>query len=146
MPPLQSLVQPARHHRFLATRWLRLAPLYLLLCVVFIAMLALRNGALADQLFTRLLLNATFGFGFRDPAIWALLIGGWSLGIEFLYYLAFPLVALLLPRRPLAWGVWLALAALQWAWILGTVGSASHTPQASGRRGSNSATYGNARE
>ncbi len=109
--------------RFLATRWLRLAPLYLLLCVVFIAMLAVRNGALADHLGWRLLLNASFGFGLYDPALWAILIGGWSLGIEFVYYLCFPLLARVLPHRALAVAVFLVLVSVQFGWIQATVGS-----------------------
>ncbi|MDB5875133.1 MAG: Acyltransferase family protein [Ramlibacter sp.] len=108
---------------FLATRWLRLAPLYIVLCVVFVAFLSLRNGQWVDQLPLRLSLNITFAFGVHDPVIWALLIGGWSLGIEFLYYLAFPLVLALLPRAAWCAVAALALGLLQWAWIYRTVGS-----------------------
>ena len=108
---------------FLLTRWLRLAPLYLVLCLVFVVFLTIRNGAWVDQLPLRLLLNMSFAFGAHDPAIWALLIGGWSLGIEFIYYLAFPAVLATLSRVAL----WVALAAalclLQWAWIYQTAGS-----------------------
>ena len=66
---------------FLATRWLRLAPLYFVLCVVFVAMLSARNGQWVDRLPFRFALNGSFAFGVYDPADWALLIGGWSLGI-----------------------------------------------------------------
>ena len=110
--------------RFLATRWLRLAPLYVLLCVVFIAMLSLRDGQLLGMLPTRLALNATFAFGLHDPATWALLIGGWSLGIEFVYYLAFPLLLLVLRRPGWCALVAAALTLLQWLWIYRTAGSA----------------------
>ena len=108
---------------FLLTRWMRLAPLYILLCLLFIALLALRNGELVDRLPLRLLLNASFAFGAHDPAVWALLIGGWSLGIEFVYYLALPLLVAAL-RRP-AWCALLgvALGALQWTWLYRTAGS-----------------------
>ena len=108
---------------FLFARWMRLAPLYLLLCPVYIAMLALRSGAWMDGIPLRLLLNATFAFGLWDPALTALLIGGWSLGIEFVFYLFFPLIARLLPHvawRAIAFAV---LVAVQWAWIYGTVGA-----------------------
>jgi peptidoglycan/LPS O-acetylase OafA/YrhL len=108
---------------FLLTRWLRLAPLYMVLCLVFIAYLTLKNGVLVDRLPLRLALNASFAFGAYDPTIWALLIGGWSLGIEFVYYLAFPLLLPALPR--VGWCVLLAavLCAVQWIWICRTVGS-----------------------
>lgn len=108
---------------FLGTRWLRLAPLYMLLCVVFIGMLAARDGSLPGMLPLRLALNATFAFGLDDPTVWALLIGGWSLGIEFAYYFAFPLLPLVLPRARLCAVVAIALALLQWMWIYRTAGS-----------------------
>jgi len=109
---------------FLATRWLRLAPLYVAVCLVFLVFLFFRTGAWTDSIVERLLMNASFAFGFRDPAIWALGIGGWSLGIEFAYYLAFPLVLMLLPRRALCALVATAVVALQWWWIHRTAGSA----------------------
>ncbi|MGZ5786958.1 MAG: acyltransferase family protein [Ramlibacter sp.] len=109
---------------FLATRWLRLAPLYVAVCFAFLVFLFFRTGAWPDSIGERLLMNASFAFGFRDPAIWALGIGGWSLGIEFAYYLAFPLVLVLLPRRALCTLAATAVAALQWWWIYRTAGSA----------------------
>jgi peptidoglycan/LPS O-acetylase OafA/YrhL len=110
--------------RFLATRWLRLAPLYLLLCVVFIVMLSLHNGQWVNRIPLRLALNASFAFGLQDPAVWALLIGGWTLGIEFVYYLFFPLLARVLRHRWASLLLLAALVALQWWWIYRTVGSA----------------------
>ena len=110
--------------RFLATRWLRLAPLYLLLCVVFIAMLSVHNGQLVNRLPLRLALNASFAFGVHDPAVWALLIGGWTLGIEFVYYLFFPLLARVLVDWRASLLLMAVLVALQWWWIYRTVGAA----------------------
>lgn len=110
--------------RFLATRWLRLAPLFLLACLLFLALLAWRNGQWADRLPLRLALNASFGFGVYDPVLWALPVGGWSLGIEFVYYLAFPLLLPLLARRTRWLPVFAALAVMQWFWIQRTAGSA----------------------
>jgi peptidoglycan/LPS O-acetylase OafA/YrhL len=109
--------------RFLATRWLRVAPLFLVVCVLFASLLALRDGRWVDQLPLRFALNASFAFGLQDPVVWALPVGGWSLGIEFAYYLAFPLLLPLLARRRWWSPVGLALCLLQWSWIQRTVGS-----------------------
>lgn len=111
--------------RFLATRWLRLAPLYGVVCAAFLALLAWRTGQWVDHLPLRLALNATFGFGVYDPAVTSIAIGGWSLGIEFVLYLAFPFLLLLLVTR-ISWIPALAaLTALQWFWIQRTAGSAA---------------------
>jgi peptidoglycan/LPS O-acetylase OafA/YrhL len=120
--PLQLVRALADVGRFLATRWLRLAPLYVLLCLLHAGLLALHPGTPLAPLGQRLLLNATFGFGFDDPARTALLIGGWSLGIEFVYYLCFPLLARVLPHRLGAALLLAGLVLLQAGWILGTVG------------------------
>lgn len=109
--------------RFLLARWLRLAPLYIVLCVVFLAMLAVRNGAWVDRIPERMALNASFAFGLQAPATQALLVGGWSLGIEFVYYLFFPWFAkaLRVPRLP--WALLAVLVGVQWLWIERTVGA-----------------------
>lgn len=120
----QGLIGGARDVlRFLATRWLRLAPLFVVACAVFVCLLRVRNGHWVDRLPLRLALNLTFGFGVHDPAVWALPVGGWSLGIEFVLYFAFPIMLPLLRWRAVWIAVWLLLAAWQWAWIARTVGS-----------------------
>jgi peptidoglycan/LPS O-acetylase OafA/YrhL len=109
--------------RFLFARWMRLAPLYLLLCPVYISMLALHNGGWMDSIGQRMALNATFAFGLWDPAVTALLIGGWSLGIEFVYYLFFPLIVRVLHSPALRNALFVLLVAVQWYWIYATVGA-----------------------
>jgi peptidoglycan/LPS O-acetylase OafA/YrhL len=92
-----------RFGSFLGVRWMRLAPLYLLLMLLVVPWKAQRVGW-GLELLQQVLLNATFLYGFTDPATSALLVGGWSLGIEAIFYLLFPLllVAALRPRVGLA--------------------------------------------
>jgi peptidoglycan/LPS O-acetylase OafA/YrhL len=106
---------------FLATRYVRLAPLYVLLCVS----RPWSHGNPTDTwaVASDWLLNITFQFGWWNPVMHTLLIGGWSLGIEVVLYLFFP--ALLWIRKqgfiyPLALA---ALFVLQLGWIQATVGA-----------------------
>jgi peptidoglycan/LPS O-acetylase OafA/YrhL len=77
------------------------------------------TGALA----AKLVLNASFLFGFHDPAANAMLIGGWSLGIEAIYYLLFPLLAWAAIRGGPGLALFACLLALQGAWIALTDGA-----------------------
>lgn len=107
---------------FLAARWLRLAPLYLVLGAVYLFMLRGHNGHWMDKLPQTLALNASFTFGLLDPAYTALLIGGWSLGIEFVFYLLMPLLAYALTWQTGRWILLAFLVALQAGWVMSTVG------------------------
>lgn len=110
--------------RFLWVRYLRLAPLYVALMAVVLPWKLLKGG-MSLELGVTYLLNATLLFGFYQPSTHAVLVGGWSLGIEVIYYLLFPLLMLSFRWRALAWGVLGVLLALQVAWIVATIGQAS---------------------
>jgi peptidoglycan/LPS O-acetylase OafA/YrhL len=117
---------------FLAVRWLRLAPLYVAVCALFLVMLAVRNGYWVPGGAGLLAFNASFLFGAFTPALSALAIGGWSLGIEFMFYLAMPLFVRVLPLASWRLPVLALLVFVQWTWIDRTVGAqglaaASHT-------------------
>ena len=107
---------------FLATRWLRLAPLFILVTLIYAAVYSLRMGEWLPEVGFRLALNVSFLFGLVDPVDWSLPIGGWSLGIEFVFYLLFPLLLWLAGGRAAAL-VAVLLAALQAWWIWHTAGS-----------------------
>ena len=110
--------------RFLWVRYLRLAPLYLALMAVVLPWKLLKEG-MSHDLGLIYLLNVTLLFGFYQPSTHAVLIGGWSLGIEVIYYLLFPLLMMSFRWQGLAWGVFGTLLVIQVAWIAATVGQAS---------------------
>lgn len=110
--------------RFLWVRYLRLAPLYLALMAVALPWKLFKEG-MNPELGLTYLLNATMLFGFYNPSTHAVLVGGWSLGIEVIYYLMFPLLMLSFRWRGLAWCVFGVLLAIQVAWIVATIGQPS---------------------
>lgn len=76
--------------RYLAQRYLRLAPLFVLVTVI-VFLLDSRLNGLSSAMLGRLILNCTFVFGFTNPGSTSIATGAWSLGIEFIFYLLFPL-------------------------------------------------------
>ncbi len=112
---------------FLVTRFLRIAPLYWVVSAIVLAVMLDSSAGVqgTSMLLWRLVLNLSFLFGFHEPTLAALPVGGWSLGIEFIYYLAFPVLLSLLARRWLWKVTAVLLIALQWYWIERTVGSAA---------------------
>lgn len=78
--------------KFLGQRLFRLAPLFALVVLV---------GPLFDYndfqeygraFLDKAILNVTFAFGLGNPGHASLATGGWSLGIEFVFYLLFPVI------------------------------------------------------
>lgn len=93
--------------RFLGLRLARLMPLYLLAMVVTIARDFSREGFDPQSLWAGFL-NLFFLFGFGNPGVTSQVVGGWSLGIEFVFYLLFPVALSLASGRH--WLLMLVLA------------------------------------
>jgi peptidoglycan/LPS O-acetylase OafA/YrhL len=66
---------------FLGRRFFRLAPLYWLIVLL--------HGGLWHKI-GNVFMNLAFLFGFANPGTSSILMGGWSLGIEFIFYFTFP--------------------------------------------------------
>jgi peptidoglycan/LPS O-acetylase OafA/YrhL len=111
--------------QFLWVRYWRLAPRYVALMLIALPWKVLNIG-LSTDLLTLYLLNATFLFGFFNPSMNAVLVGGWSLGIEAIYYLLFPLLMMSFARLWLVITVFVLLLVTQIAWIAGSVGQGGY--------------------
>lgn len=75
---------------FIAVRYMRLAPLFVILVLLSFVWKLKIHGFNAD-LANKFIANVTFTFGFGTPLTKSIVVGGWSLGIEFVFYLLFPL-------------------------------------------------------
>jgi exopolysaccharide production protein ExoZ len=74
---------------FLGLRFARLAPLYMVVMVVY-GFHAVITQTWGVEWVAKAVLNSTFLFGLGNPGDNARVLGGWSLGIEFVFYLIFP--------------------------------------------------------
>lgn len=72
---------------YLLRRLFRIAPLFYTAIV-----LDLLIGEWQPDLAAKLLMNLTFSFGLANPGSTSLLTGGWSIGIEMVFYVVFPAV------------------------------------------------------
>ncbi len=113
---------------FLRVRYLRLAPLYLALMLIALPWKLGKEGLTVDLTLTYLL-NATFLFGFFNPSVNASLVGGWSLGIEAIFYLAFACIMMTFRSTRLAVAFFILLVAIQVSWVALTLGQALGSAQ-----------------
>lgn len=88
--------------RFILLRFARLAPLFMAVLVMKLAYSILLGRSLLDEL-SIIFLNTFFLFGMGNPGATSGIIGGWSLGIEFMFYLMFPVITAIVRRRAWLW-------------------------------------------
>lgn len=79
---------------FFVARVARIVPLYVAVCLLATAARLWAQGAanvMHAGFYERFLFNVTLLFGFAMPGKTSIVPGGWSIGIEWVFYLAFPL-------------------------------------------------------
>lgn len=106
--------------RFHIKRFFRIAPLYYLAVAL---NLALHNPVGPEVTLRMLLENATLTFGLFHPNH-ALVLGGWSIGIEYVFYMALPLLTWATRRRIFLYLGAALLIAVAWPWSFGKVQAA----------------------
>lgn len=110
--------------RFHVKRFFRIAPLYFL--AVALNLILGRVGW--DYSPTILLENVSLTFGLFHPNH-SMVVGGWSIGIEYVFYFAFPLLAWATRRKVFLYLGTALLIALALPWSFGKVQAASHAGQ-----------------
>jgi exopolysaccharide production protein ExoZ len=106
--------------RFILLRFVRLSPLFALVLVLTTAKALAGGKSIVDAAATGLL-NLSFTFGFGNPVSISAVTGGWSLGIEFVFYLVFPVM--LSATRSRAWlALLIATFVLQYINVSQTLG------------------------
>jgi len=106
---------------FHVKRFFRIAPLYYLAVLL---NLALHQAAGPGFTWRYLAENLTLTFGLFHPNH-AMVLGGWSIGIEYVFYLAFPFLALLTRKKVALYLLTVMLLALAVHWTFGAVQAAS---------------------
>ena len=106
--------------RFHIKRFFRIAPLYYLAVAL---NLALYNPVGPEVTLRMLAENATLTFGLFHPNH-ALVLGGWSIGIEYVFYMALPLLTWATRRKIFLYLGAALLIALAWPWSFGKVQAA----------------------
>ena len=106
-----------RFYKFYMRRFLRIAPLYLMFIPIYIFLFGtgatywLPNGIEAKHIIT----NLTLTHSFWPDTIGGIVHGGWSISVEAMFYLLFPLLAVVALHRSAAFSA--ALAALSFSII-----------------------------
>ena len=79
---------------FIFIRYFRLFPLFFLVLLIGPVAQSYDFSAYNSDFWRKAALNLTFLFGIGNPGINSLVTGGWSLGVEFVFYMFFPVFLL----------------------------------------------------
>jgi len=117
----------AEIRRFYARRYMRLAPLYVAVIVLGLLIGAVFSAPRPEV--WKILANASLLFGLTGAGSTSIVTGGWSIGIEVIFYLLFPLL-LPLMRTRFALPAALAALAVQHLYVNHVLGPAASLNQA----------------
>lgn len=78
--------------KFIGQRFFRIVPLFALAVLVRPLFVSHGLAGYTAEFFRDAVLNITLAFGLGNPAQLSIVTGGWSLGIEFVFYLIFPVI------------------------------------------------------
>lgn len=96
-----TMHRPAWVREYLIKRYFRIAPLFyfVLACmVVLLVRIALKTGAEPPSI-TSILLNLFFVFGFFPDPETGLVMAGWSVGVEMIFYVLFPVLLMTITTK-----------------------------------------------
>ncbi len=117
---------PGNLAKFHIKRFFRIAPLYYAAVLGTLLLNPPMGTATAWQTTPRNLAeNATLTFGLFHPNH-SLVIGGWSIGLEYVFYFALPLLVLLTRHKAVLYLLTLACVVWAWPWNFTHVPQASH--------------------
>lgn len=102
-------------------RFFRIAPLYYLAVILNLVLHQARGPEPSPRMLVE---NFSLTFGIFHPNH-ALVLGGWSIGIEYVFYMVFPLLAWAMRRKTALYIGTLALIALALPWSFGKVQAAT---------------------
>lgn len=97
--------------KFFYNRFLRIAPIFWIVCLVMIVIHSFDRTVIDSSYVLRAVLHLTFLFGFHNSEVHSLVVGGWSIGIEGVFYFFFPAVIILINRSIINF-IWIGVASL----------------------------------
>lgn len=118
---------------YMLRRILRIAPLFWLVCTIYLVLrIVIGSQGIEDvwALLMNYLYNITFLFGVVDAGEESMAVGGWSIGIEWMFYILFPAIVFLLRTSFKSKLLCLAVSVLYYFWYVNAYLDYSKDPAA----------------